>query len=305
MSDANAVKDFYSVLKYPGPDALVTYLWGQRIRQFVTNDNFVFLDAGCGSGRHSAGILDLYPDAKGYCLDFSKPSIEEAKALFKAKGFDDRASLINASYLDKIDLPEPVDIALAIGTIHHTPDPALALKNIAETVKPGGYVACMVYGERGHRRRYEVKEAINLLDDPANGISFFKDYQNTYEGFMDQPLRVLLRDWKNKAGHITRRLLGKKTTGYFVGLTNDIMRSDVISNPIDVAFDTNGVRNLVENAGLEVVNMLGVGRLDPTLLPPSWREGWEALPYWDKVRVIELIDPMPKSWSFICKKPGN
>lgn len=303
MGAEREVQDFYSLLRYPGPDALITYSWARRIKKFLDGDDFVFIDAGCGSGRHSAGILDTYLRARGYCLDFSKPSLEEASALFAKKGFSSRATLVNASYLEKIQIPEKVDVALAIGTIHHCPDPLQALKNIAEVVKEGGIVACMVYGIRNHRRRYEIKELVHLLGQGDNVLGLYGSYQDKYEGILDKSLREIASDARNRVGHCVRRMLRRKSHGYLIKNTEDVFRNDAIAVPIDTAFDTQGVRALIEGAGLQVEAMLGLGRFDEGLLPPDWISGWRRLPYWEQVRVMELVDPLPKSWSFICRKP--
>ena len=302
--DAQAeVAEFYALLRYPGPDALITYLWPNRVSAFVPDKPFTFLDAGCGAGRHTAGMLDRYPQARGYCIDLSQPSLDAAVALLETKGFADRATLWKASYLDPIQVPAPVDIALAIGTIHHCPDPARALTNIAATVKPGGHVACMVYGTRGHRRRYEIKEALGMLTADAREVEkLHRTFSRKYMSILDITPRVLWRKTRDRASHALNRLLGRKRYGYWVEQRTGIFLRDAMMNPIDVAFETDGVRRLVEAAGLEVVAMLGVGRHDPDLLPEGW--SWDHLDFWQKTRLSELLDPDPKSWSFIARKPG-
>ena len=297
------VAEFYSLIKYPGPDALITYLWPNRVAPFVPKGPFTFLDAGCGAGRHTAGMLDLFPKARGYCIDLSQPSLDEASALLAAKDFSNRAKFWQASYLDPIAVPEPVDIALAIGTIHHSSDPAKALINIAAAVKPGGYVACMVYGIRGHRRRYELKEAIGMLTkDPVEVERLHKNYRAKYTTLLDTTPRVFLRKARNRVSHFLNRALRRKRYGYWIYQQSGIFLRDAMMNPIDMAFDTAGLRTLVEGAKLEIVAMFGVGRPDPALLPKGWT--WDGLDFWQKTRLSELLDPDPMSWSFIARKPN-
>ena len=296
------VAEFYALLRYPGPDALITYLWPNRVDRFVPKGPFTFLDAGCGAGRHTAGMLDRYPQARGYCIDLSQPSLHAASALLEAKGFVDRVKLWKASFLDPIPVPEPVDIALAIGTIHHCADPARALTNITAAVKPGGYVACMVYGARGHRRRYEIKEAVEILaTDLSDTEGLYRSFQGKYDSWLDKTPRVLIRNARNRASHFLNRALGRKRYGYRADRQTSVFILDSIASPIDLAFDTAGVRQLVETAGLEIVAMFGVGRHAPSLLPDGWH--WDNLDFWQKTRLSELLDPDPKSWSFIARKP--
>jgi SAM-dependent methyltransferase len=303
MKTQSAVEDFYATLRYPGPDALITYLWANRLAPYVPQGPFTFLDAGCGSGRHTAGMLDRYKQAHAVCLDVSQPSLDAAAALLEAKGFAGRADLRKGSYLDAVDLPEPVDLALAIGTIHHCPDPAHALANIAAAVKPGGYVACMVYGSRGHLRRYELKEALGMLTRDYRELErLHGSYESKYRSRLDQTPRMMLADMRNRASHRLSRLLGRKRHGYRAVLGGEQFLRDEMMNPIDVAFDTFGIRALVEGAGLTIVAMLGVGRHDKSLLPRGWEAGWEKLDFWQRTRLSELIDPAPKSWSFIARR---
>jgi SAM-dependent methyltransferase len=42
------------------------------------------------------------------------------------------------------------DLAFSIGVLHHTPDPASAFAVLADLVKPGGTVACWVYGRENN-----------------------------------------------------------------------------------------------------------------------------------------------------------
>ena len=180
-------------------------------------------------------MLDRYPQARGYCIDLSRPSLDAASTLLEAKGFADRAKLWQASYLDPIRVPEPVDLALAIGTIHHCPDPARALANIAAAVKPGGHVACMVYGMRGHRRRYEIKEAIAMLaGDLTETEALYRSYQAKYNSLLDTTPRKLIRNARDRASHVVNRALRRKRHGYRTDQQTSVFILDAVASPIDV-----------------------------------------------------------------------
>lgn len=302
----HAVQDFYSVLRYPGPKALVTYLWARRISSYLPSDRPVnLLDAGCGSGRHTAGILDIHKQARVIGLDVSAPSLAEASALCTQLGHADRVQFVQGSYLDPIELSEPVDGALAIGTIHHSSDPSRALKNIVATVRPGGFVAVMVYSIRSARRRYELKEALQILNPPRDRVTwYFHAYQRKYESWRDISPRATVKTLKNKLSLKIKKILGLKRHGYYAGLDSDLFRQDAMLNPIDTAFDAVQLQELIESAGLQETELLSFGKPDPNKLPAEWGDLWSNLPFWDQVRIMELIDPMPQSWSFICRKPA-
>lgn len=297
---------FYSLLKYPGPDALITYVWAKRIRPFLRSGSFCFLDAGCGSGRHSAGILLTYPDARGVGLDVSEPSLIEARALMETKNIEDRIEFIHASFSKPLPISEKFDLVLAVGSIHHSPNPKQSLNNIAKVLKPEGILAGMVYGRRGHQRRYEIKEMLEILggDDVELRLSLLRSYNRKYRTILDVPLRQWLSVQRKRLSQWRHRMMGKAGDfGYCAPSTTDkTFLLDSYTNPIDFAFDSRELRQMFESCGLELVHMFTLGRLDPALLPADWWERWEKLDLWDKVRISELIDPVPASFSFIAKK---
>lgn len=303
------VADFYALLKYPGPDALVTFVWANRLKPFLPSGKFRFLDAGCGSGRHSAGLLLRYPEASGMGIDISGPSLDEARALMAAKGLAGRLELRQASYSAPLALEEKFDVALAVGTIHHSPDPAASLRNIAAAVKPGGLLAVMIYGARGHRRRYEIKEMLQLLGGQDANLKrrLYQSYRQRYESWLDQTPRQTFRRLRARLSRWRRGLIGREGD---VGYNPDPTRSmvfflDGFASPIDRAFESPELEAMLTGAGLTLEHMFTLGRPDPSLLPADWRPRWQALDPWQRIRVSELIDPAPASFSFVARKPGG
>lgn len=299
---------FYAALKYPGPDAIITTVWAKRISPHLERPDFRFLDAGCGSGRHSAGVLLTHPESRGIGLDLSRPSLAAARALLAAKGIDQRIDLICASHSEPLPIGRPVDVALAIGTIHHAPDPARSLANIAATVRPGGIVAAMVYGQRGHRRRYEIREMLDLLCgiDGEAKRRLHAAYTKKYAGLLDTTPRQTIMGLRKRLSHWRHRIAGKGSDfGYLkpgAAGSDDVFFLDSFAAPIDRAFESGELRAMLDAAGLELVDMLTLGRPDPRLLPDGWHAAWRELDTWDKIRVSELLDPQPASFSFIARR---
>ncbi len=303
--DDVATAAFYASIEYPGPDALVTRIWANRLKAHIAQSEFRFLDAGCGSGRHLAGMLKTYPGATGIGIDISRPSLNQAEMLVDKLGIADRASFQLRSFSEPLPFVSEFDVVIASGTIHHTPDPATSFRNLAQVVKPGGLFACMVYGERGHRRRYEVKEALQIACGGGEDEIFrgYLDYARKYETWQDQPVRRLKRNMRRRLGRWRRVLSGRnESAGYDPGKKSRVFVLDAYAAPIDVAFNSRQLRTMLDDAGLELVEMLNLGRPDLSLLPPAWRERFKDLPVWDQIRVSELLDPMPESLTFIARK---
>jgi hypothetical protein len=92
-----------------------------------------------------------------------------------------------------------------------------------------------------------------------------------------------------------------------VGYNPDPRRSEVFfldafASPIDRAFETPELEAMLSEAGLALEHMFSLGRPDLTLLPESWRPYWHSLEPWQRVRLSELIDPAPTSFSFVARK---
>jgi SAM-dependent methyltransferase len=99
------------------------------------------LDAGCGSGRWTYGLLQL--GAHVTCADQSKGALEEVRALVKGMG---TVEFLNTDLL-KLDLPShSFDLVWCFGVAHHTENLIKAIKNLISVTAPGGYLFMMLYG---------------------------------------------------------------------------------------------------------------------------------------------------------------
>jgi SAM-dependent methyltransferase len=98
------------------------------------------LDAGCGSGRWTYGLLKL--GAQVTALDQSKSALEETRALVNGLG---SVELLQRDLL-KLDLePNSFDLVWCFGVVHHTENPIKTIKNLISMVAPGGYLFMMLY----------------------------------------------------------------------------------------------------------------------------------------------------------------
>jgi SAM-dependent methyltransferase len=109
------------------------------------------LDAGCGIGRWSYAFCKLGADVTA--VDQSASGVAHVNKLledqpnFKAQ----RADILNP-----LPFGREFDLVWSYGVTHHTGNTKLAVENVAATVKPGGRLFLMIYGEP--TRRYEFSE---------------------------------------------------------------------------------------------------------------------------------------------------
>ena len=70
------------------------------------------MDAGCGSGRVTAKLLDRLPDGRVLCVDASEQMIAVAR-----EALGDRADYKVAD-LSELEVTEPVDVVFSTATFH-------------------------------------------------------------------------------------------------------------------------------------------------------------------------------------------
>jgi len=107
--------------------------WGMEVLDHLelAGDEFV-LDAGCGSGRVTAKLLERLPRGRVLAVDGS------ASMLAKARGrLGERAAYLHSD-LSELRLEEPVDVLFSTATFHWIPDHDRLFTRLREALVPGG-----------------------------------------------------------------------------------------------------------------------------------------------------------------------
>jgi SAM-dependent methyltransferase len=211
-------------------------------------------------------------------LDRSGAARQVAEARAAARG------LTNLRFVEGsiLDLPDAAlglfDYVDCCGVLHHLPDPAAGLRNLAGCLAPGGGMGIMVYAPHGRTGVYMLQDALRLLapasEAPAARVEVGK-----------RVLRHLPETaWMRKNPWITDHLPLPQGGG-------DPGLYDLLLNPRDVAYTVPQLAALVAGAGLRIACLVEPVRYDPDpLLPdPKLRARTAALDPLERAALAEAL----------------
>jgi trans-aconitate 2-methyltransferase len=133
--------------------------WGRAVleRLPLEGDERV-LDAGCGTGKVTAMLLERLPRGRVVALDGSPSMIEEARRRFAG---DARVELVTADLAQPLPLAAPVDAILSRATFHWITDHGALFRNLAAVLWPGGRLVAQCGGVGNVAR---VTAAVRAVD---------------------------------------------------------------------------------------------------------------------------------------------
>ena len=148
---SDAVRDFYAVAPFPGypPRLSLSQLRAKARRSelaraldaAIPGDARV-LEVGCGTGQMSLFLASADRVVVG--ADFQRASLALARDAAGRLG-------VERVHFVETDLRSPglragaFDVVLALGVLHHTPDPRAAFRAVARLARPGGVLVIALY----------------------------------------------------------------------------------------------------------------------------------------------------------------
>lgn len=146
----------WDALTYDQISAPMTRMGTTALDRLQLNGDETVLDAGCGSGRVTAKLLDRLPDGHVIALDGSDAMLTEARA--NLAGFGTRVTYLRADLSQELPAFGPVDAILSTATFHWVTGHAELFKRLANRLRPSGQLIAQ-WGGFGN-----VANVIDALD---------------------------------------------------------------------------------------------------------------------------------------------
>lgn len=238
--------------------------WGQGVlaRLPLRGDETV-LDAGCGSGRLTAQLLEQLPAGRVIAVDASANMLQTA-AEHLVPRFGDRVSFRQAD-LQTLTFDQPVDAIFSTATFHWIGDHPLLFRHLYAALRPGGRLVAQCGGGPNLDR---LRQRAALLMNAPDLAPSFQGWDGPWE-FADAATSAhRLREAGFEAvvtGTESRPTVMADAAAYREFLTTVILRAHLERLPNDAAREA-FVGALTEQASAD----------DPPFLLDYWRLNLEG-----------------------------
>jgi trans-aconitate 2-methyltransferase len=128
--------------------------------RFELRGDETVLDAGCGSGRVTAMLLERLPNGHVVAVDQAESMVEHAREALPP----DRATVIRAE-LTELRLDEPVDAVFSNAVFHWIADHDRLFERLHAALRPGGRLVAQCGGE-GNVARFHAAAREAAAEEP-------------------------------------------------------------------------------------------------------------------------------------------
>ena len=147
--------------------------WGMEVlERLELRGDELAVDAGCGSGRVTAELLERLPDGRVIAVDGSAAMVEKAK-----ERLGERAEYL-VSDLVELELPERVDLVFSTATFHWIPDHDALFRQMRGVLKPGGRLVAQCGGKGNVAAHTEAIAAVAADPEYAQHLTQAKGLWN-------------------------------------------------------------------------------------------------------------------------------
>ena len=150
------------------------FSWGVQVleRLRLTGDETV-MDAGCGTGRLTAGLLERLPRGRAVAVDLSRNMLEEARSHLSPR-FGGRVEFVRAD-LASLPFDRAFDGVFSTAAFHWVPDHPSLFRGIFNSLKPGGWLVAQCGGGPNIARLMRRASVLMATEPYAAYFSGWKD----------------------------------------------------------------------------------------------------------------------------------
>jgi SAM-dependent methyltransferase len=252
------------------------------------------LDAGCGTGQRVVGFARRYPGARVHGIDAAEASLHVAREL--AERHEVRNVAFSRQDIMRLGMEETFDFIISTGVVHHLEDPRRGLHNLCRHLAPDGVICIWHYHPFGEQDRLLGRELLLTLwgehrEDLARGQRLMEQLQ--------------LRLDPGRYGHgaeaappeSRRARLSADADAFMHPIVNAYRFGEAMAMFRDSGVEWVAVNGINTPAGAKLIDLEGVEeiagdgclRSADLFQAEELREHFDALPRFDRLRVIELM----------------
>lgn len=151
--------------------------WGKKVldRLKLRGDETV-MDAGCGTGRLTAELLERLPRGRVLAVDVSRNMLQKAQEFLKLR-FNGRVRFAEAD-LANLQFEAECDGVFSTAAFHWVKDHDALFRGLARALKPGGWIEAQA-GGRGNLD--DVHRRVLDLVETGEYKGFFENWDDPWE----------------------------------------------------------------------------------------------------------------------------
>jgi trans-aconitate 2-methyltransferase len=148
--------------------------WGKKVlARLQLRGHEVVLDAGCGTGRLTAELLEALPRGRVVAIDLSQNMLNSAREHL-ANDFGHRLNLVACDFLD-LPFKRAFDVIVSTAAFHWVLDYDHLFRNLHAILRPGGRLEAQCGGGPNTKR----------LRDRADALAARPKFARYFEGFRE------------------------------------------------------------------------------------------------------------------------
>ena len=209
-------------------------------------------DFGAGSGRWTSRLLPYF------CLVYALEPSDGASNVLAKKFVNEKRVKILQETVGMNSVPSnSLDLAMSLGVLHHIPDTALAIKDVASKIKSGGVFLCYLYYKLENKPLHYrgLFWASNSLRWVISRLPYVirRFIAQLIAGVVYLPLSRVAKYLVRKGKNVSNFPLHHYANMPFVMLQNDAL--DRFGTRLEQRFSKTDIEEMVAKAGFDVTTL--------------------------------------------------